>query len=193
VIKKIGITGGIGAGKSLVSKIIEAMGYPVFNSDEEAKKIVNFYPEVKSELIELFGISIYGDNEINRKKLAELIFNNPPMREKVNQIIHPRVRGAFNDFSSNSNSKLVFNEAAILFETGAYKQFGATILITSPKDLRIKRLLKRDNSTIQEIESRMKSQWTENQKMELANYVIQNNEQQPLILQIEKIISELLN
>lgn len=193
MVKKIGITGGIGAGKSLVSKIIEAMEYPVFNSDFEAKKIINSHSEVKSELISLFGISIYCDNEINRKKLAELIFNDPTLREKVNQIIHPRVRNAFNQFANNSKSKLVFNEAAILFETNAYKQLDATILITCPQELRIKRLLTRDNTTIQEVEARIKAQWSDEKKTELANYVIQNDEQQPLIIQIENIISELLN
>lgn len=193
MIKKIGITGGIGAGKSLVSKIIESMGYPVFNSDDEAKKIINTHSEVKAELIELFGTSIYSDNQINRKQMAEIIFNDSALREKVNQIIHPRVREAFKELTENVNGKLVFNEAAILFETGVYKQMDATVLITSPRELRIKRLLERDNTSLKEIEARMNSQWPDDKKKELTTYVIQNDEQQPLIVQIESIISKLLN
>lgn len=193
MVKKIGVTGGIGAGKSLVSKIIEAMGFPVFNSDLEAKKIINFHPQVKSELIELFEASIYSEGEINRKKLAEIIFNDPLTREKVNQIIHPRVRLAFNNYANNSNSKLVFNEAAILFETDAYKQFDATILITSPKELRIKRLMVRDNSSSEEVEARMKAQWSDERKAKLAAFIVENDEKRPLIIQIENLISELIN
>ena len=113
MIKKVGITGGIGSGKSIVSKIIEAMGYPVFNSDEEAKKIVNHHPSVKTDLISLFGEDIYTGDQIDKSRLSTFIFNNPSLREKVNEIIHPRVREAFDTFAKNSN--IVFNEAAILF------------------------------------------------------------------------------
>lgn len=191
--KRIGITGGIGAGKSTVSKIIESMGFPVFNSDNEAKQIINFHPEVKAELIAIFGKSLYCDIGIDRKKLAELIFNDPSLREKVNQIVHPRVRAEFDNFVSQSSSELVFNEAAILFETGAYKQFDATILITSPKELRIERLIARDNSTREEIEARMKAQWSDDEKQKLADYIVVNDEVNPLLVQIEKVISDLIN
>jgi dephospho-CoA kinase len=191
--KRIGITGGIGAGKSIVSKIIESMGFPVFNSDDEAKKIINSHPAVKAELIALFGNSIYSNDELNRPKLAKLIFNDPSLREKVNEIIHPRVRLEFDRFVSGSSSQLIFNEAAILFETGAYKQFDDTVLITSPIELRIERLIARDNSSREEIEARMKAQWSDDQKQQLADYVIINDEVNPLLSQIEKVISDLLN
>lgn len=191
--KRVGITGGIGAGKSTVSKIIESMGFPVFNSDDEAKKVINSHPEVKAELIALFGNSIYSNQELDRPKLAKLIFNDPSLRDKVNQIVHPRVRAEFASFVSRSFSPLIFNEAAILFETGAYKQFDETVLIISPIELRIERLVARDNSTREEIEARMKAQWSDDQKQELADYVIINDEVKPLINQIEKVISDLLN
>jgi len=194
VSKRIGITGGIGAGKSMVSKIIESMGFPVFNSDEEAKKIINYHPEVKTELIALLDDSIYSVNGLDRPKLAELIFKNPMLREKVNQIVHPRVRESFDLFAlNNSSSKLVFNEAAILFETGAYKQFDSTILITAPLELRIKRIIARDNVSRQEIELRMNAQWPENKKEELASFIILNDEVSPLLVQVELAVSELLN
>lgn len=189
--KRIGITGGIGAGKSTVSKIIETMGFPVFNSDIEAKSILDNHPEVKNELIALFGISQYCEIANDRKKMAALIFKDPSLRQKVNQIIHPRVRFAFDEFLQNSTSELVFNEAAILFETGAYTQFDATILITTPKEIRMQRLLKRDNATVEEIEARINAQWSDDKKRELADYEIKNDEKQPLIIQIEKVISEI--
>ena len=193
MIKKIGITGGIGSGKSLVSKIIETMGYPVFYSDREAKIIVNTHPEVRAELIHLFGDDIYLSNEINRTKLAQLIFNDPTLREKVNKIIHPKVREEFNNRALAANSLLIFNEAAILFETKAYKQLDETILIKAPKELRIKRVSERDKVSLEEIESRIASQWSDEKKSQFTNLVINNDEVDPLIAQIEKVISELLN
>jgi dephospho-CoA kinase len=191
--KRIGITGGIGAGKSTVSKILEAMGFPVFNSDLQAKNTADFNPEVKVEIISLFGDSIYSNNELNRPKMADLIFNDPLLREKLNHIIHPRVRAAFDEFALVSSSELVFNEAAILFETGAYKQLDATILVTSPKELRIQRLLSRDKSSREAIEARMNTQWSDEEKRELADYIIENDENQSLIKQVEQLISVLLN
>lgn len=193
MVRKIGITGGIGSGKSLVSKVIETMGYPVFNSDFEAKKIANSHPEVKSELIGLCGESIYMDNELNRKVLADLIFNDTSLRGKVNAIIHPRVREEFNNRVSTTNSNLIFNEAAILFETDAYKQLDATILIIAPKELRIRRVSERDKVSLEEIESRIASQWTDEKKSQFTSFVINNDEVEPLIVQIEKVISELIN
>ena len=191
--KRIGITGGIGAGKSTVSKIIESMGFPVFNSDNKAKEIINFHPEVKAELIEIFGDSIYSNEVLNRPKLAEFIFNDPSLREKVNHIVHPRVREEFDSFVLRNSSPLIFNEAAILFETGAFKQFDATVLITCPKSLRIERLMERDNSLQEEIEARMNAQWSDDQKQDLADYIIVNDEINPLLVQIEKVISDLIN
>jgi dephospho-CoA kinase len=191
--KRIGITGGIGAGKSTVSKILEAMGFPVFNSDLQAKNTADFNPEVKVEIISLFGDSIYSNNELNRPKMADLIFNDPLLREKLNHIIHPRVRAAFDEFALVSSSELVFNEAAILFETGAYKQLDATILVTSPKEMRIQRLLSRDKTSREAIEARMNTQWSDEEKRELADYIIENDENQSLIKQVEQLISVLLN
>ncbi len=191
--KRIGITGGIGAGKSVVSKIIESMDFPVFNSDDVAKSFLETDDEVKSLLIDLVGSEVYQDGRINRKKLAELIFNDEDLRTKVNSIIHPRVRKAFSTLADTSESKLVFNEAAILFETGAYQQFDATILVVAPEELRIKRVVERDNVTTEEVKSRMGAQWTDEEKQKLATYVLVNDETQPLIIQLEKIITELIN
>ena len=136
---------------------------------------------------------LYSNEVLNRPKLAEFIFNDPSLREKVNHIVHPRVREEFDSFVLRNSSPLIFNEAAILFETGAFKQFDATILITCPKSLRIERLMARDNSLQEEIEARMNAQWSDDQKQDLADYIIVNDEINPLLVQIEKVILDLLN
>lgn len=191
--KKIGITGGIGAGKSTVTKILQAMEYPVFYSDEVAKQILNCDLDVRSELTNLFGISLYDDMGINRKKLAEIIFNDSTAREKVNQLIHPRVRNAFDLFVHECDAELIFNEAAILFETGSYKQFDATILIVAPLDMRVNRIMKRDGSTAREITARINAQWSDEEKLKLADFSILNDERKPLISQVEDLIPKLIN
>ena len=191
--KRIGITGGIGAGKSIVSKILETMGFPVFNSDDYAKSLLDSDSEVKTLLFQLLGSEIIQDNSVDRKKLAALIFKDEKLRQEVNNIIHPKVREAYASLAATSKSKLVFNEAAILFETGAYQQFDATILVTAPEELRTKRVMQRDQVTLQEVQARMKTQWSDEEKHKLASFVIVNDEVQPLIVQLEKILEKLIS
>lgn len=193
MMKTIGITGGIGAGKSVVSKIIQSLGFPVFYSDTEAKIITNTHPKVKSGLKALLGEKAFVNDELNRPFLAEQIFNTPALRQSVNELIHPLVREAFVEFARKSESELVFNEAAILFETGSYKTFDATVLVTAPKELRIERVMKRDAVGRQQVLDRMKNQWSDEEKIPLANYVIINDEKQPLLSQVEIVIDQLLS
>lgn len=187
----IGVTGGIGSGKSYVCGIIEAMGYPVFYSDFEAKKLLTSDTELISEVKSLFGEEAYLHNDLNKSYLASQIFSQPILREKLNALVHPKVRKAFKNFCQSSKAALCFNEAAILFETDAYKNFDHTILITAPMQLKIDRLKKRDSSSIEEIQARMKAQWSDEKKAELADFIIVNDEQQPLLKQVETIISQL--
>ncbi len=188
---KIGITGGIGSGKSVVSKILETLGYPVFNSDSVAKEIVNTDPEIIHGLKELFGDQIYKGNELNRELLAQHIFSDDNYREKVNRLIHPRVRAAFEAFAINAASPVVFNEAAILLETGAYQQFSKTILITAPKELRLKRVMQRDNVSEEAVKARMEKQWSDEKKIPLADYTICNDEKEPLLAQVQHVLKEM--
>lgn len=185
----IGVTGGIGSGKSYVCRIIEAMGYPVFYSDFEAKKLLNTDSELIKEVRNLFGEMAYQDNQLNKVFLAEQIFKNPELRKELNGLVHPRVRAAFTKFSKDTKSPICFNEAAILFETGSYKNFSKNILVTAPESLKISRLKKRDNSTENQIKLRMDSQWTDEQKSELADFIINNDENEPLLIQITEIIN----
>ncbi len=186
--KRIGITGGIGAGKTLVAEIIKAMGYPVYNSDERAKELTESNPKIKEGLIHLFGEEIYQNDTLNKFALAQAIFSNESLREKVNALIHPIVREDFNLWALAQNNSLVFNESAILFETGSFKNFDAIILVYAPKELRIKRIMKRDNCSENEVLKRMNSQFSDEEKYQLTEFRVLNDEQTPLLVQVEKII-----
>jgi dephospho-CoA kinase len=186
--KRIGITGGIGAGKSLVAEIIKAMGYPVYNSDERAKELTESNPKIKEGLIHLFGEEIYQNDTLNKFALAQAIFSDESLREKVNALIHPIVREDFNLWALAQNNSLVFNESAILFETGSFKNFDAIILVYAPKELRIKRIMKRDNCSENEVLKRMNSQFSDEEKYELTEFRVLNDEQTPLLKQVEQII-----
>lgn len=190
---RIGITGGIGSGKSIVCSVLSELGYPVFHSDQVAKDLLNENPAIAEEIKTLFGSELYTDGIINRQKLAAIVFNDAAARERINAIVHPHVRKAFSDFINRKDARLVFNEAAILFETGSYKQFDANILVTAPEELRIERVMKRDGVERADVIKRIKAQWTDEQKAELADYVLINDEKKPLLEQIESTVNELLN
>lgn len=189
--KKIGLTGGIGAGKSYVAKILKLMSYPVFNSDVTAKEIMNTDAEVVEILTKRYGDECYENGTLNRPFLAKIIFSNEEEKKFINALIHPKVRQAFDDFAQKQSQKLVFNEAAILFETGMYKKFDATLLVTAPKKLRIERVMKRDGASREQIEARMNNQWEEAKKRELADFVLVNDEKQSILLQLNTILNQL--
>ncbi len=186
---KIGVTGGIGAGKSLICSILEHLGYSVFYSDTEAKKIISSNHQVKLELIELFGNQIFTDGQLNRPFLASLLFSDSTLIDKMNSIVHPKVREAFDSWSLIQNSSIVFNEAAILFETGSYKNFDATILVTAPLNIRLKRVVARDKTSEEEIMKRINNQWSDEQKKDLATYIIVNDDSQSVLNQLDVVLS----
>jgi len=189
--KRIGITGGIGSGKSFVANIIEKMGYPVYYSDVRSKELTNAHPVIRQGLIDLVGEKVYFEGELDKKILASAIFSNDEMRLKVNQLIHPIVRQDFEDWAKAQTSDLIFNEAAILFETEAYRNFDATILIYAPIELRLKRVLKRDIITREEVLARIKNQMNDEEKLKMSPYSILNDGESPLLKQIEEIIESL--
>ena len=188
---KIGITGGIGSGKTVVSKILESLQFPVFYSDEVAKCIVNNDPDVKKELIEAFGSTIFTHGKLNRSLMAEIIFTDEEARNRVNAIVHPRVRKAFDLFSIQHEGKIIFYEAAILYESGGHKLMDKVILVTAPKELRIQRIMKRDSSTADQTKDRMRTQWSDEEKAKYADFVIVNDEKQPLLTQVEKVLAKI--
>lgn len=189
--KKVGITGGIASGKSVVSRILEVSGYPVFYSDSAAKQVVNESAELKLSISELLGKEAYAGDKLDAAYVASIVFHNPALLESLNKIIHPVVRQKFQEWTEDQDSDLVFNEAAILFETGGYLNFDATILVTAPLELRIERAAKRDRSEREEVIKRINRQWTDEQKIPLATYVINNDDRTPVIDQIESILYSL--
>lgn len=191
--KRIGLTGGIGSGKSYIARILEKMGYPVYYSDEQSKALTDTHPLIREKLIGRFGREIYTEQGLNRKLLAEFIFASEEHRLFVNELIHPLVRNNFEHWCLEQRSPIVFNEAAILFETGAYRQFDGTLLVVAPLELRIERVMQRDRCSQKEVEERMKSQWSDEQKIPLATAVITSNGKFPLVSQIERSVQTLLS
>ena len=189
--KRIGITGGIGSGKSFIATIIERMGYPVYYSDVRSKELTNIHPVIRQGLIDLAGENVYFGGELDKKVLATAIFSNDELRLKVNQLIHPIVRQDFEDWAKAQSSDLIFNEAAILFETGAYRNFDATILVYAPEELRLKRVLKRDIITKEEVLARMNNQMNDNEKRKMTSLQILNDGESPLLNQLEEVIERL--
>lgn len=189
---RVGITGGIGSGKSIIARVLSELGYPVFNSDLEAKRLMQSDPEVVSRIRGLFGTDAYLEAAIDRQYIAERVFNNPELLSKLNAIVHPAVRLEFEQFiSRNSNCSIVFNEAAILFETGAYKNFNFNILVTAPLELRISRVVKRDNVSRQHVMERINNQWSDDQKIPLSDFVFLNDDREPVLAQLLRVIDRL--
>ena len=191
MIKRIGLTGGIGSGKTSIAQILDAMSYPVYYSDLRAKFLSDEHPVIRQGLIALLGEESYVDGTLNRVYVSDCIFSNPDLRLKVNEIIHPIVRKDFDDWSAQQTSTLIFNEAAILFETGAYQQFDAVLLVCAPIDVRIQRVMMRDHCSKASVEQRIQSQWTDEQKRSLTDFCVENDGKQPVLKQLEKVLSEL--
>jgi len=189
---KVGITGGIGSGKSTVCKVFKTMGIPVFEADLVAKQLMNNDPELRKQLIHLFGSSVYqSDQTIDRKYLAGIVFSNPSLLAKLNEVVHPAVRKTFDDWFLNQNSPYVIHEAAILFESGFYKIMDKTITVVTDELERIDRVIKRDHITVEMVRQRMKNQWNDEQRIKLADFVIGNNDNQLIIPQIIEIDKKL--
>ena len=191
--KLIGITGGIGAGKTIVCSIIHAMGYPVFSSDKESKIILNTDPEVIKAITALFGNKAYTNGSLNRPYIAEKVFNDRQLLEQINAIAHPAVRKAFDQWASKQPTSIVFNEAAIIFETGGYKQFDANVLVTAPQATRLARVMTRDGISAEAVQQRMSKQWTDEEKRKLADFEIVNDGKMMLIPQVLQLIKDIKN
>lgn len=190
----VGISGGMGSGKTLVCAIFKVLGISVYNSDLEAKRIMETNEQVKKEIINLLGEESYLSNmTLNRKYIAEKIFNHTELLSGINQIVHPAVREDAEIWSKKipRNNSYFLRESAILFETGIYKQLNYNILVIAPRELRLHRIKNRDRLSEEEIASRMNQQWSDEQKLPLTDFVIINDEKTfliPQILQIHKCL-----
>jgi len=183
---KIGITGGIGSGKSIICQVFHELGVPVYNADEEAKKLVREHPEIKAEIIKTFGADIYSlTGELQRARLSELVFKKPELLKKLNSIVHPKVGQHFLDWAGKfENIPYVIKEAAIIFESGSYRHLDKVIMVSAPESLRIKRVLEREFISEEAIRARIKNQLSEEEKIKKSDFIIYNDETRLVIPQI---------
>jgi len=189
---KVGITGGIGVGKSFVANIIEKMGYPVFYSDKVAKALMNSDLELISLIKKEFGDDVYNSNNlINNKKLSSLAFRDNKALKNLNSLVHPFVKSNFKKWCINQNSKIVFKEAAILFESKSNIDLDRIICVSANKNIRIDRIIKRDNRSKEEILKIISNQMDQKEKEKLSDYVIFNDEKNSIILQLTDILKQL--
>ncbi|MBA3705837.1 MAG: dephospho-CoA kinase [Bacteroidetes bacterium] len=186
---KIGITGGIGSGKSTVCEVFELLGVPVYYSDEEAKKMLDSDSNVKKSVLALFGNDVLNEQGLlDKKKISAIVFKDKNKLEQLNTIIHPVVAMHFENWvKQHSIKKYILKEAAILFESNAYKQVDKVISVLAPKELRIQRTLQRDKISHEQVEERMKTQMSDEEKIKRSQFVIHNDEQQLLIPQVLRI------
>ncbi|MFO7658203.1 MAG: dephospho-CoA kinase [Bacteroidales bacterium] len=185
---RVGLTGGIGSGKSIVCNIFRQLSIPVYNADIRAKILSDNDSEIKQRLMRLFGKKIYTSFGLDRKKLATIIFNDKDALQSVNAIIHPKVIRDFEEWlREHRHRKYTIHESAILFESGMVPMFDNTIMVTSPEALRIKRVMERDNVDETHVRNIMKSQMPEEKKTELSDYIITNDDKTPVLPQVIKI------
>ena len=191
--KIIGLTGGIGSGKTTIANHLKSLGIPVYNSDDQAKKIL-YLPETIDSLKSAFGNVVFTNELFDKDKLAKLVFNNPEQLKLLNQIIHPAVKVDFENWlKANKNSPLIIKEAAILFESGSYKDCDVIISISAPQEIRIQRVIERDHLTYEEVMSRINNQWTDDIRNKKSDYVIDNQDVDKAFTQAEDVINILLN
>jgi len=190
--KIIGLTGGIGSGKTTVSMMFKELGVPIYIADIEAKKLTNTSKIIKKEIIDVLGEEAYVAGKLNTNFVAELIFNNKDLLKKINNIIHPKVAEHFNEWVCNQDAPYVIKEVAILFENNSYQSCDFTILITAPKEIRIERVLKREAISKREILDRIKNQWSDAKKKKLADIIIENIHLETTLKKVKKIHLNLL-
>ena len=189
--KKIGLTGGIGVGKTYVSKIFQQMGIPVFNADEQAKKCMVQDANLKAAVQLAFGENMYLKGILQKEALAKIVFNNTESLAKLNALVHPIVKQKFEDWCTLQSTSRVIKEAAILFESDAHVGLDAVVCVSAPEKLRISRVQKRDGNSVEQIQSRMSKQMPQTEKEELADFLIVNDQVQLLLPQVLAIIKEM--
>ncbi len=183
----IGLTGGIGSGKTTVAKIFQEKGIPVFFADDEAKKLMQDSEVLRAKIRATFGDKSYLNNTLNRAYLAQIVFSDKSQLERLNALVHPAVKNHFIEWQSKQKSKYVIYENAILFESKSNLNCDFIIVVSADKETRIKRVIKRDNISRQEVLKRIDNQWTQARKMALADAVIINDNSQDLYPQILSI------
>ena len=190
---KAGLSGGIGSGKTTVSKVFQTLGIPVFYADQVVKELYNTHEGLHNAMINLLGPSIYVDGKIQIKELAASVFKDKQLLLQVNALTHPLVEEVFDNWTAQQNAPYVMPEAAILFESGIAAKMDVTISITAPEVLRIQRVMQRDLCTEEQVTLRIASQWSDEQRNAKAGFVIINDEKRALLPQVIAIHEKILN
>ncbi len=189
--KIVGLTGGIGSGKTLVAKMFSGFGIPTYDSDLEAKFLMNSSKDLQNKIIKILGKKSYKNGELNRRYVAEKVFNDKELLSKLNAVVHPAVRKHFLEWAKNQESTYVIQETALIFENKAHENYDYIILVTAPKDIRIKRVMHRDSQTKAQVLARMGHQVDDEKKMPLSDFVINNVDREDTyenVFQIHKAI-----
>jgi len=187
--KIVGLTGGIGSGKTTVSKEFQKYSIKVYNSDLRAKFLMNNSIVLKNKLINNFGKEFYINDELNKSYISQIIFNDPTSLKLVNSMVHPEVFNDFNEWSQSLSEKFVLYESALIFETGSYKLNDFNILVTCDHDLRVKRIIKRDGINEEKINSIINNQWDDDKKISLADYIFFNTSNKENKLKVKNLVT----
>ncbi len=190
--KTIGLTGGIGSGKTIVGKVFQSLGIPVFNSDYYAKKVYEDFPETIDQLRQRYGEDIIKEGKIDKAKLASIVFESEEELAALNKLVHPFVKKQFDAWCRLQHSKYVIREAAILFESGTYQDCDSVVLVTAPLELRIKRTMQRDEISEEQVMARISRQWSDEKKHALSQFEITNDDKSALLPQILAIHAQIL-
>ncbi|MFM7770897.1 MAG: dephospho-CoA kinase [Bacteroidota bacterium] len=189
---KVGLTGGIGSGKSIVAQMFEALGIPVYYADDETKNLYLRDQDLKQSLINNFGPETYTDNIFNASYLRQIVFTNPEKLELLNSLVHPAIIKDAASWFSKQTTPYVIKEAALIFESGSQRDLDFVIGVTAPVELRINRVMKRDKLTREEVQSRMQQQIEDRIKIKLCDYLIVNDDSKPLLPQVLALHEKLL-
>ena len=190
---KIGLTGGIGSGKSTVARVLKVLDVPVFVADDAGRVILADDLEIRKAVTMRFGPAIYPNGVVDRKALAAIVFNDAAGLEDLNEIVHPAVRAAFRKWSLEQEAPYVVMEAAILAESEGYKAFDSIIVVTAPEELRIQRVMARDRVGATTVQARLRNQIGEEERLRIADHVVHNDDTRLVIPQVLSIHQELIN
>ena len=188
----VGLTGGIGSGKTTVAKLFETLGIPVYYADTEAKQLMHTNTQIKTALIKHFGKKVYQEGELNRPLLASIVFHDKEKLAVLNSIVHPAVRKHFEQWAAKQDAEFVLKENAILFESDDAKNCNAVLVVTAPLETRIARVIARDNTTAEAVQARINNQWDDTKKIERADFVIHNTNLTETIEQVQSTYQKII-
>ncbi len=189
---KVGITGGIGSGKTMVAEALNSLGFPIYHADLRGRWLTDNHPEIQAKITDLFGDNIYSNGKLDRGRVSWIVFNDKEKLQKLNNIIHPVVAEDFNQWTiDHQNNTLLFKEAAIMFESGANKDLDYVVCVTAPQDIRLQRVISRDGATPDQVLARMKNQMDDEERQSLSDFVIVNDGRQFVIPQLLNVLEEL--